>query len=124
MLKIGVIKNANRQFLGLGQKLSYLSDFFSATYSESKDAGGTYLVALQPRSLSMKKRMQGNQLWVDRDTYLPKQVNWIERSGDSWFLELGPMQINQPLPVTAVGFKVPEGTPLRSEFSFFATRKK
>jgi outer membrane lipoprotein-sorting protein len=124
MLKIGFIKNANRQFMGLGQKLSYLSDFFSATYSESKDAGGTYLVALQPRSLSVKKRMQGIQLWVDRDTYLPKQVNWIERSGDSWLLELGPLQTNQPLPATVIGFKVPEGTPLRSEFSFFATRKK
>jgi len=123
-LKIGIIKNANRQFLGLGQKLSYLSDYFSLSFSESKDLGGTYLVMLQPRSLSMKKRMQGIQLWVDRDSCLPKQVNWVERSGDSWFLELGTLQINQSLPAAVVGFKVPEGVPLRSEFSFFATRKK
>jgi outer membrane lipoprotein-sorting protein len=124
MLKIGIIKNANRQFLGLGQKLSYLSDYFAVTFTESKDAGGSYLLNLQPRSLSMKKRMQNLQLWIDRDTYLPKQVNWIERGGDSWFLELGPLQVNQALPATVSGFKVPEGVPLRSEFSFFATRKK
>jgi hypothetical protein len=124
MLKIGIIKNANRQFLGLGQKLSYLSDYFSVTFSESKDAGGSYLLTLLPRSLSMKKRMQNLQLWIDRDSYLPKQANWIERSGDSWFLELGPLQTNQPLPTAVTAFKVPEGVPLRSEFSFFATRKK
>lgn len=124
LLKIGIIKNANRQFLGLGQKLSYLSDYFAVAFSESRDAGGSYLLNLQPRSLSMKKRMQSLLLWIDRDTCLPKQVNWIERSGDSWFLELGPLQINQPLPAAVTTFKVPDGVPMRSEFSFFATRKK
>jgi outer membrane lipoprotein-sorting protein len=124
MLKIGIIKNANRQFLGLGQKLSYLSDYFSVSCSESKDAGGSYLLSLLPRSLSMRKRMQSLQLWIDRDTYLPKQVNWIERGGDSWFLELGFLQTNQALPASVTAFKVPPGIPMRSEFSFFATRKK
>jgi outer membrane lipoprotein-sorting protein len=61
---------------------------------------------------------------VDRETYLPRQVQWIERSGDSWQLELGGLQVNQPLPAAVTGFKVPQGVPLRSEFSFFATRKK
>lgn len=124
MLKIGIVKNANRQFLGLGQKLSYLSDYFSIACAESKEAGNTYQLTLSPRSLSMKKRMQSMQIWVDRETYLPRQVQWIERGGDSWFLELGPMQTNQPIPATVSGFKVPEGITLRSEFSFFATRKK
>ena len=124
MLKIGFMKNANRQFLGLGQKLSYLSDYFSIACADSKEAGNTYQLTLSPRSLSMKKRMESMQIWVDRETYLPRQVQWIERGGDSWFLELGPLQINQPIPVAVSGFKVPEGIALRSEFSFFATRKK
>lgn len=124
MLKIGYLRNANRQFLGLGQKLSYLSDYFSIACADSKEAGNTYQLTLSPRSLSMKKRMELMQIWVDQETYLPRQVQWIERGGDSWFLELGPLQINQPMPVAVSGFKVPEGTTLRSEFSFFATRKK
>jgi len=124
MLKIGHVKNANRKFLGLGQKLSYLSDYFSIACTEAKDVPGTYQVTLTPRSLSMKKRMESIQIWVDRDSYLPRQVQWIERGGDSWFLELGPLQTNQPIPAAVSGFKVPDGIPLRSEFSFFATRKK
>ena len=92
--------------------------------AESKDAGGTYQLTLTPRSLSMKKRMQSLLLWVDRESYLPRQVQWIERGGDSWFLELGALQINQPIPAAVSGFKVPEGINLRSEFSFFATQKK
>jgi len=124
MLKIGHVKNANRQFLGLGQKLSYLSDYFSVAVSDSKDAGGSYLLAFTPRTLSIKKRMKSMALWVDRETYLPKQAEWVERGGDTWLLELGGLQLNQPIPATVSGFKVPEGVTLRSEFSFFASRKK
>jgi outer membrane lipoprotein-sorting protein len=124
MLKIGFVKNANRQFLGLGQKLSYLSDYFSIVCSDAQDVANAYQLILSPRSLSMKKRMQAMQIWVDRDTFLPRQVLWIERGGDSWFLELGSLQTNQPIAPAISGFKVPEGITLRPEFSFFATRKK
>jgi outer membrane lipoprotein-sorting protein len=124
LLKIGFIRHADRRFLGLGQKLSYLSDYFQMALEDGKDVPGTYLLALTPRSLSVRRRMTALYLWVDRETYLPRQVNWIERGGDSWFLELGPLVINQPLPAAVTGFKVPPGVPLKDEFSFFATRRK
>ncbi len=124
LLKIGVIKNANRKFLGLGQKLSYLGQFFDMGLGESKDVPGTYFVTLTPRTLGMRKRMQSMNLWIDRDSYLPRQIQWVERSGDTWLLELGPLRLNQPLPASVTGFQVPQGVPLRSEFSFFASRKK
>lgn len=124
LMKIGIIKNADRKFLGLGQKLSYLSDYFQIALSEAKDGSNTWSLALTPRTLSLRKRMQALNLWVDKETWLPRQIQWVERSGDSWFLELGALKINQPLPSGVTGFKLPEGVPLRSEFSFFATRKK
>jgi len=124
LMKIGLIKNSDRKFLGLGQKLSYLSDYFQISLSEAKDASNTWFLALSPRTLSLRKRMQALNLWVDKETWLPRQIQWIERSGDSWFLELGALKINQALPSGVTGFKLPEGIPLRSEFSFFATRKK
>ncbi|MFN7959429.1 MAG: outer membrane lipoprotein carrier protein LolA [Holophagaceae bacterium] len=124
LMKIGIIKNADRKFLGLGQKLSYLSDYFQITLGEAKDGSNTWHLALTPRTLSLRKRMQTLNLWVDKETWLPRQVQWIERSGDSWLLELGLLKINQALPAGVTGFRLPEGVPLRSEFSFFATRKK
>ena len=124
LLKIGIIRNANRKFLGLGQKLSYLSEYFQIGLGESKDVPNTYFLALIPRTLATRKRMQALNLWVDRETYLPRRVQWIERSGDSWLLDLGPLRLNQPLPATVTGFKLPEGISLRKGFSFFATRKK
>jgi outer membrane lipoprotein-sorting protein len=124
MMKIGFIKNSDRKFLGLGQKLSYLSDYFQIALGEARDGSNTWLLTLTPRTLSLRKRLQALNLWVDRETWLPRQVQWVERSGDSWLLDLGPLRINQPLPAAVTGFKLPEGIPLRSEFSFFATRKK
>jgi len=122
-LKIGFIKNANRQFLGLGQKLSYLSDYFKITLDEGKEVKGSLQFTLHPRSLSVKKRMELLTIWVDKDSFLPRQVDWVERGGDSWLLELGPLVLNQPLPAAVTGFKIPPGVPLKDEFSFFATRK-
>ena len=124
LMKIGLIKNSDRKFLGLGQKLSYLLDYFQISLSEAKDSSSTWFLALTPRTLSLRKRIQTLNLWVDKETWLPRQIQWIERSGDSWFLELGALRINQTLPSGVMGFKLPEGIPLRSEFSFFATRKK
>jgi outer membrane lipoprotein-sorting protein len=124
MLKIGIIKNTNRRFLGLGQKLSYLSDYFKVSLGDGKDVPGTILLTLEPRSISVRKRMQVLLIWVDKDSYLPRQVNWVERGGDSWLLELGSLTINQPLPGSVTGFKLPPGIPVKDEFSFFATRKK
>ncbi|WP_243287410.1 LolA family protein [Geothrix terrae] len=124
LMKIGLIKNANRKFLGLGQRLSYLSEYFQIQLGESKDPTGAWLLAMTPRTLSMRKRMQALNLWVDKETWLPRQVQWVERSGDSWLVELGPLRINQALPAAVTGFKLPEGIPLKSDFSFFATRKK
>ena len=123
-LKIGVIKNSNRKFLGLGQKLSFLSEYFQIGLGQSKDVAGTYFLVLTPRTLGMKKRMQSLYIWVDRESNLPRQVQWVERSGDSWLLELGTLQVNQSLPQSVTSFKLPGGVSLKSEFSFFATRKK
>ena len=124
LMKIGIIKNADRKFLGLGQKLSYLSDYFQIALDEAKDVPNTWHLTLTPRTLSLRKRLLTLNLWVDRETWLPRQLQWVERSGDSWLLELGTLRTNQPLPAAVIGFKLPEGIPLRSEFSFFATRKK
>ncbi|MBL0312245.1 MAG: outer membrane lipoprotein carrier protein LolA [Holophagaceae bacterium] len=123
-LKIGVIKNHNRKFLGLGQKLSFLGEYFQIGLGQSKDVAGTYFLMLTPRTLGMKKRMQSLYIWVDHESNLPRQLQWVERGGDSWQLELGNLQVNQPLPQSVINFKLPGGVPLKSEFSFFATRKK
>lgn len=123
-LKIGVIRNADRKYLGLGQKLSFLKEGFQIGLGESKEQAGTLFITLSPRSLGLRKRMQAINLWVERDTWLPRQVQWIERSGDSWTLELGPLRLNQPLPPAIQGFRLPEGITVRKDFSFFTGRKK
>jgi outer membrane lipoprotein-sorting protein len=124
LMKIGFIRNADRRFLGLGQKLSYLSDSFQITLSEAKDAPNAWFLALAPRTFFLRKRMKALNLWVDKETWLPRQIQWIERSGDSWLLDMGALKVNQPLPSSVTGFKLPEGIPLRNEFSFFAMRRK
>jgi outer membrane lipoprotein-sorting protein len=123
-LKLALLKRPNRKALGLGQQLPFWSDFFRLEASMPNDFPGTIMVTLIPRSLSLKKKMERAQLWIDSETYLPKRLNWVERGGDAWLLELGQMQINRPIPAAIQNFSVPPGTPMQSEFSFFKTQKK
>lgn len=123
-LKIGFIRNANRKFLGLGQKLSYLGDYFQIALVPDPQQPTLHHLSLTPRSLSMKRRFQMIRIWVDREQCLPRQVQWVERGGDSWHLELGPLNLNQPLPTTVTGFKVPPTANLQQGFSFFASSSR
>lgn len=124
LLKVGKVIHANRKFLGLGQKLSYLSSYFQIGLGASSDVPGTWFLALTPSTLSMKRRMQALDLWVDQKTWLPRRVLWVDRGGDTWQLDLGPLKVNQPLPPQVTGFQIPPGTPLTKSFSFFATPHK
>lgn len=123
-LKVGHVIHANRKFLGLGQKLSFLSQYFEIGLGSSSDLQGTWFLALTPRTLGMKRRMQALDIWVDQRTWLPKRVLWVERGGDTWQLDLGPLKTNQPLPASVTGFQVPPDIPLAKSFSFFAPGRK
>jgi outer membrane lipoprotein-sorting protein len=124
MVKFGLAKKVNRKFLGLGQRLSFMSDYFRMEASMAGEMAGAFVVTMKPRSLSMKKRMDLLQIWVDHETYLPRRFKWVERGGDTWLLELGAIQINVQIPHAAVNFQMPPGTPTRQGFSFFASKKK
>ncbi|MCL1893765.1 MAG: outer membrane lipoprotein carrier protein LolA [Holophagaceae bacterium] len=123
-METGLVKKVNRKSLGLASQLSYYSDFFKFEASEAKDLPGTLLVTLIPRSISFKKKLEKIEVWLDRETYLPKRLNWVERGGDSWLMELGSLQINKTIPASILNFAVPTGTPMHSEFNFFSTKKK
>ena len=68
--------------------------------------------------------MQILLLWVDRETYLPRQVNWVERGGDSWMLELGALD-HQPA-AAGLGHRVQAapGHPREGRVQFFRHQKE
>ena len=123
-LKVGHVIHANRKFLGLGQKLSYLAQYFEIGLGTSNDLPGTWFLTLYPKTLGIIRRMQALDLWVDQKTWLPKRVLWVDRGGDTWQVDLGALKTNQPLPPSVTGFQIPPDVPLSKSFSFFATPLK
>nr|WP_320132972.1 outer membrane lipoprotein carrier protein LolA [uncultured Holophaga sp.] len=124
VLKIGIIRHADRKVLGLGQKLAYLSDYFQIQQEDDRELPETYALRLNPRSLSIKRRLQLLRIWMDRSSSLPRRMVWVERNGDTWQLDLSSVQTNRPIPGSIQTFSVPAGTQLRNGFSFFANGRK
>jgi outer membrane lipoprotein-sorting protein len=123
LLKLGLPK-VNRNSLALGRQLPFMGDYFKMEVSEPKDDSGSLLVTLMPRSVSLRRKMKQTQVWMDSTTYLPKRVQWVERSGDTWLFEFGQLQKNKNIPESVKNFAVPLGTPVLSKFSFFSDKKK
>ncbi|MDR1841591.1 MAG: outer membrane lipoprotein carrier protein LolA [Holophagales bacterium] len=123
-LRMGLSGKISRKQLGLSRKLRLFSDYCKLEVSEPPDVPGTVMVTLLPKSISMKKRMKMVQIWIDHETWLPKCINWVERGGDAWLIDLGPIKANAAIPLPVSNFAMPPETPTRQGFSFFAARKK
>ena len=64
--------------------------------------------------------MPGGYLFAE----IARRVQAYEPRAPRPIIRLGIGDVTRPLPAAVTGFQVPKGVPLRSEFSFFATRRK
>ena len=122
-LQMRLIKKVDRKALSLGRKLASFSDYFKLEATEAENPG-EILVTLRPRSLSMKKRTELVQVWMDKQTNLPKRFKWVERGGDAWLLELGRIRTNAAIPAPVLNFALPPGIQAKRGFSFFDSKGK
>jgi outer membrane lipoprotein-sorting protein len=89
------------RFFGLGQVSSELEKFYDIRLEDpGADMTGTYSLVLDPKKRRVKKRMESVRFWVDRETYLPVQVEYRDQKGNTRVIEFHHMQVN---PILAAG---------------------
>jgi outer membrane lipoprotein-sorting protein len=82
------------RFIGLGQSIEELGKHYEFRLAPNSDLQGAHLLILTPRKKRMRERMAEMKIWVDAETYLPRQLQYTEIDGDSTLLSFHDVRTN------------------------------
>jgi outer membrane lipoprotein-sorting protein len=105
------------RFFGLGQVSAELTEFYDL-HLEEPDAGmrDTYLIIMDPRNRRVKKRVEGVRLWVDRTTFLPVSVQYLDQKGNTRTIQFHKLQLNPDLSAGLYQLSLPSDVTVTTGF--------
>ncbi len=82
------------RFIGLGQSIDDLGKYYEFRLAPESDIAGTQLLLLTPRKKRVRDHVAEMKIWVDANTFLPRQLQYVEGDGDSTLLAFHDIRVN------------------------------
>jgi outer membrane lipoprotein-sorting protein len=82
------------RFLGVGQSIDDLAKYYDFQLGEDNDLESTHLLILTPRKKRIRESVAVMKIWVDAETFLPRQVSFEEADGDTTLLSFHQLRVN------------------------------
>ena len=82
------------RYLGVGQSIEDLSKYYNFMLAADNELAGTHLLLLTPRKRRVREKMADMKIWVDTETFMPRQVQYSEVDGDSTLLIFHGLMVN------------------------------
>ncbi|HEU4400805.1 MAG TPA: outer membrane lipoprotein carrier protein LolA [Candidatus Polarisedimenticolia bacterium] len=108
------------RFIGLGQSIDDLGKYYDFRLAPESDIKGTHLLILSPRKKRMKERIAEMKIWVDVNTFLPRQLQYVEADGDSTLLAFQDIQVNVEVASTRFHVTLPKDVVVSETFNGFS----
>ena len=108
------------RFLGVGQKIGDLARYYDFRLAPESDVPGTSLLLLTPRKKSVAGHVAEMKIWVDAETSLPRQLQYVEADGDSTLLTFEDMRSNAEIEAARFHVDLPSDVAVSSTFNGFA----
>jgi len=108
------------RFLGVGQKIGDLARYFDFRLAPESDVAGTDLLLLTPRKRTVAGHVAEMKIWVDSDTSLPRQLQYVEVDGDSTLLTFEGMRSNTDIEAAQFHIDLPSDVAVSQTFNGFA----
>jgi len=108
------------RFLGVGQKIGDLARYYDFTLAKESDVPGTNLLLLTPRKRSVAGHVAEMKIWVDEQTALPRQLQYVEADGDSTLLTFEGMQSNTAIEAARFHVDLPSDVSVSQTFNGFS----
>lgn len=102
------------EYLGAGSSLATLIDYFDVRLSLPDDRSRPMHLDLEPRYERVARRLQGMEIWVDPQTYLPIRLRYIEGDGDVTDYEFSDFRINEEIAAGRFEFDLPDDVQVRT----------
>ncbi len=95
-IEVGRAQRRVFRFLSAAEPLDKLMGYFSFTFRDPGPAGN-YTLLLKPTAHQIKKRLSSVELEIDRRTYMPVRVAYVEPDGDSTEYSFSAIEVNKPV---------------------------
>jgi len=106
------------RFFGVGQGSAELMKFYNISLAPSGSSGdGTILLELTPKKRRVRKRVPEVQFWLDAETFLPKRIEYHNKSGNSRTIEFHSVSLNPDLSASLYRVDIPSGVKVTNGFS-------
>ncbi len=108
------------RFLGVGQSIGDLRKYYDFQLEPKSDISDTYLLRLIPRKKSLRDHVAEMKIWVDRSSFLPRQLEYLEADGDSTLLSFQDMKVNVQVSVDRFRIDLPKDVVVSQQFNGFS----
>lgn len=108
------------RFLGVGQSIEDLAKYYEFHLGESNDLPDTYLLVLTPRKKRIRESVAFMKIWVDAKTFLPRQVAYEEKDGDSTLLTFHNLRVNVDVAAHRFRVDLPPDVKVSATFNGFS----
>lgn len=102
---------------GIGQTTSELKKYYDINLADTSDKENTFLLILLPKKRRIQKRIETLKIWVDDQSFLPVQMEYLEPDGDSTLLGFERILINQEIQASRYQIKIPSDVTVTDSFS-------
>ena len=102
---------------GIGQTTSELKKYYDINLADTSGKGKTFLLILLPKKRRVQKRIETLKIWVDDQSFLPVQMEYLEPDGDSTLLGFERILINQEIQASRYQIKIPNDVIVTDSFS-------
>ena len=108
------------RFLGVGQRIGELARYYDFELAPKSDVPGTHLIFLTPRKKAVRDRVAEMKIWVDKATFLPRQLQYVEADGDTTLLAFDEMRANVAVDAARFRIELPDDVAVSQTFNGFS----
>ena len=108
------------RFLGVGQSIDDLARYYDFELAPESGIEGTHLLILTPRKKRMRERVAEMKIWVDAETFLPRQLAYVESDGDSTLLSFDDIRANTEVEARQFRIVLPRDVVVSQTFNGFS----
>ncbi len=108
------------RFLGVGQSIDELGKYYEFRLAAQSDIKDTHLLVLVPRKKKLAERVAEMKIWVDAQTYLPRQLQYVESDGDSTLLTFEDVRTNVAVAASRFRIELPKDVVVSESFNGFS----
>jgi outer membrane lipoprotein-sorting protein len=105
---VGPVEDRMFKFMGAAGSVAELSKSFDFRFVDAKNEP-SFRLELTPRTPGVRRRVRQINLWIDKQSYLTRTFEYVERNGDRTRYEFQDVRVNAPIPADRFTLNLPPG---------------